>query len=402
MTATPHKRLLIITPELALGGYTGGIGVFYRRLATGLFEVGWDVVAWSPSRDDNPGHETPAWHEPLKNWRSRLWRVSRVVGAAASSWAASIEAGLRLRGRKSGFTVVVTPDYGGWGYWIKRLNPLVPVAVRLHAAPGLLRKFTGQRHRWFRDGLADRLELASLRVADALVAPSSFMADRAAEFYGVPRKGIGVIGNPVPYETSGNVDMRGKEKMVLVVGRVERTKGAHLIPRLVKEMAKIGCRFRFCLVGNDTASGQGGTSMLQEIMSKLGGNLADKIEYHKHMAHDQLRELYSKAMVVLVPSLFESFSNVTLEGLQHRCLVVANENTAAADIVRRSKHGAVCRVSDAASTGRILMQLLGSYPKASAKADASRRKTLAEFSLNRVMACYDEFFDRLRRTSQER
>jgi len=398
-------EIVIVTPEYAADGYTGGMGMFYRRLTTAFREAGFTVVVISSSHFVQHS-DAVVGHIALRNWGERLWRLNRAFGTMPSSLAASAQAARCLRrcAGPASRRVVLVPDFGGWGLLVKLLNPRHPVVLRLHGAAGLLRARTGAltspRHHF----LSDNLERASLAYADGITAPSEFMAHVAADFYRIPRDRIHVIPNlfvaqppPAPIRPTPS-----KERLILLVGRVERTKGAHLVPAVVQELVRAGEDFQLAVIGNDTLSGTDGKSMTAQMRRELGLEAPQRCVFHGRLPFAQVEQFYQRASIVLIPSLFESFSNAALEAIHHRCLVVASEGTAAADIVAESGCGAVVRFADATATAARIATLLATHAEVLQSCQTQRQAFLNRCSPKQVVAALCNLFERLRRDKLKR
>jgi len=118
--------------------------------------------------------------------------------------------------------------------------------------------------------------------------------------------------------TCGHVreyESKEEKDFILSIGRLVNVKG---IKYLVDAMEDVDCKLIICGKGPEE-------KRLRKQVSKLG--LQDKIEIKGYVSEDEKEELMSTCKLIAMPSLFEAFGMVAVEGMSHmKPLVSTNVN----------------------------------------------------------------------------
>jgi glycosyltransferase involved in cell wall biosynthesis len=143
------------------------------------------------------------------------------------------------------------------------------------------------------------------RWTDAWITPSRWTADQLASCFGLDARAIHVVPHGAPEALlAAPVTARNERgDYVLAVGTVEPRKRYELLLDAWRGNPRLP---RLIVVG---ASGWR-TEAIQARLTAAGG-----VEWRRHVSDQQLRELYRRALAVLVPSRVEGFGLSALEGL---------------------------------------------------------------------------------------
>ena len=175
-----------------------------------------------------------------------------------------------------------------------------------------------------------------IRLADALIAPSSCFADDLARDYGYPREQITVVPNPIDLERySRDVRTNGNAKnslTLLFVSRISVRKGVEDIVALSHRLADLAGRIRLRVVGNHTL-----WSDYRPLLASLNLSVA---EYTGSATPTQLANIYREADALIQPSHYEPFGITVGEALASGVPVVVTSSVGAAENVNPS----CCRV----------------------------------------------------------
>lgn len=137
---------------------------------------------------------------------------------------------------------------------------------------------------------------------------------------------------PIPRdEAVENLDVDGKHRTILFVGRIEPLKGIETLLRAIGVMRDHGGleRHDICLsvIGGDAAENEEGMSeemaRLQDLRKELG--LDNSVTFLGKRSQDMLPYYYSMAEMVVMPSHYESFGMVALEAMACGSPVVASQ-----------------------------------------------------------------------------
>lgn len=236
-------------------------------------------------------------------------------------YSAGVRDVLREHYGEHGPDVIEFPDYLGEGSvtvqdraarapWLERTT----VAVRLHTTIeicGVLNGFLStddDRRAMF------ELERFALQHADVCLAGGGDVAGLYGRYYGARLAPVRTVRHPVPrsVEAGGSVPRvrdHGPLRMIFS-GRLERRKGVH---DLVRELRGMRTDFRLTLLGKDTDTGPGASSMREVLEASIAGD--PRFELRDAVAPEDVQRIVSDHDVAVVPSLWECWPNVGLEAL---------------------------------------------------------------------------------------
>lgn len=186
---------------------------------------------------------------------------------------------------------------------------------------------------WRYTGLLKR----ALRHVDAFIAPSEFTLHRhQAAGLGIPIVHIPFCfgeGREDPVPLDGDGVQLPFHPFFLFVGRLEKLKGLQTVIPLFRDYDRADL----------VVVGDGGYA--EELRRLAGG--CDRIHFLGWLAPSQLKDVYAKAIALLVPSItFETFAQVILEAYATRTPVIVRDLGPLPEIVGESGGGLVFRDSD--------------------------------------------------------
>lgn len=213
------------------------------------------------------------------------------------------------------------------------LPPSYAVHVRLHCPAAIAQFCDGVPvdHELLHE------ELQVIHRARVVSSPSRLLAAELEA--ALPGLSVAVFRHPPPY-AARRAAAQPRDIDFLFLGRNQRLKGSDLLEPILNELP-YGSRVVLAGDGMDLLRLPGGLRRRVELRGAVRGAARD--------------ELYARAKVVLLPSLFESFSMVLAEAIAHGCRVVAWSTTAAAELappplLRIAPEGDVSRFGELASS----------------------------------------------------
>lgn len=168
---------------------------------------------------------------------------------------------------------------------------------------------------------------------DRYVAISEFVSEEIRK-EGIPREKTSVVYNPFGEEEVSDLTKEearkklglGYEDIVLFVGALTRSKGAHLLPKLAEKMPDV----------NLVVLGDG---PLRKSIEEGLKNLL----FRGKVSHEKVKDYYKASEILIVPSLWhEPFGRVVVEGQLNSTLVIA------------SSVGGIPELIEDGSTGRLV------------------------------------------------
>lgn len=235
------------------------------------------------------------------------------------------------------------------------------VLVRLHTTLEMVDALNGtdgddEEHR-----AVYTLERGSIAHADHLLSPGGRVLDAYRRFYG---EQCVAPGSVVPHVLAEAADSgrplrdapAGGPTRMLYVGRLERRKG---VSELVEAARRVeGPDWRLTLVGGDTDTGPGGASMRAHLEELAAGDR--HIAFHDRVPFEQVLEMMDAHHVVVIPSIWECWSNVAREALLRNRPVLATPTGALADAIRPGVSGWLTAGTAAGNLEAALVQVLDS------------------------------------------
>ncbi len=209
-----------------------------------------------------------------------------------------------------------------------------------------------------------RSEQHLARLSDAIISSSGHEMQCLIDEYGMPRSKIKVIYPGVnqtlftPLDgVSPPVDMKRRkgERILLYVGRIDPVKGLMSVIDALSLLkhgdTSLYGLLKFIIIGG----GRKDKELLQnKEYNRLQGaikrkNLEGKIIFLGSKKQSQLRRYYSASDALVVPSLYESFGLVAVEGLASGIPVIVSKIGELGSLVREGKNGFAFHPNDPAS-----------------------------------------------------
>ncbi len=183
------------------------------------------------------------------------------------------------------------------------------------------------------------VQLAVMRASDAVIFLSESERAAALEMASDLRGRSRVVANGIrtqpipPLRTS-------PDGPIVFAGRFARSKGIGLLAELVTMLAR-ETGLRFVLAGGH------GDTQSEGIVRRLAARLGSACQLAGWLAPARLRDLFTRASLVLAPSEYEPFGMVALEAMSMGAPVLAAQTGGLAEIVRAESGGRLVESRDA-------------------------------------------------------
>ncbi len=321
-------RIAFVSREIApFSG--GGIAPAVRALAETLAEDGHEVTIVTSGEFRKKYERRRAASDPeIVGSRARWEFVEQPPEDAGGhfgyphAWSASVLRALRAAYPDGAPDVIEFADYLGEGFatvqarhtsdpWLADTT----VAVRIHTTSEICAVLDGAvpDDHWSR--ALFEMERYCLRHADRVIQQGGDIYGTYQRFYGAdalaPATTIPHVVPPhVREEVHATADDNEGPLRVLYLGRFERRKG---VGDLVTALESVRSDVRLKLLGGDTLTAPLAASLREQIEYVVEGD--PRVELAKPVPHDQVTRVMAEADVVVLPSRWECWPNVLLEGL---------------------------------------------------------------------------------------
>jgi glycosyltransferase involved in cell wall biosynthesis len=358
----------LVTQEYPPGTAAGGLGFNMAAQAASLVERGHEVHVLScwPGQaradlvqDGVHVHRRPQVHVP---------GLHRLVGGdTMKRVVAALSARREVGGLGVAFDVVQAPEWMAEGLLLSRRSgpPVVTyLGTPVHVTAPLNNRPWTRTLRW-----ADLLERTSVRRAAAVTTTSQLLADQLSSEGWLGTQTAQIIFPPLDLATwTATAPVDGTGPVVLAVGRVEPRKGPEVLVRAAGQLARDVPGLEVVFAGK--AWGERDGRPYGDWLAALADEVGAPCRFLGQSTKDDVAAWYAKARVVAVPSTFDSFSLVTVEGMAAGRPVVVSDRVGAGDLVKRIEPGDVVPVDDATALAhRLLIYLENPH----AAADVGRR-----------------------------
>jgi len=256
-----------------------------------------------------------------------------------------------------------------------------PLVVRLHSGSEVVANFEPNHANGSAGGA--RSERWLIRKATHLTSPSNALLTATTK----ARPGT-VIPNPVDVEhfkPASQLDKQDSPANVLCVGRPRFLKGIHVLAQAIPTVWETFPEATFTFV--PASMGTSGESAADAYRAILGNIIADpRIIITEPLNRSTLPELYKRATICVVPSLWEGFGYVCAEAMACGVAVVASRTGGLEEIIEDEKSGVLVEPGSAQELAAAIMRLLRDPEKRAQIAKAARKRVVEEFSSAAIAA----------------
>lgn len=318
-------RVCLISREYPPDTGWGGIATFAYHLAHGLVALGHEVEVISLSKDGNKAsvQDGIMVHRVLQyNFPGNLDIINMcmpfsryVLMASTSLWAKFLD----LHKEKA-FDVVDTPELLAEGLY-PAVTKVAPLVTRLYTPHS---KFIANRlHNVtpsFDHEFVALLERLAMRNADILTSPSEDLADYISQDLHIDRQTIRIVRNPIDCQKFSPAGLQAlpadSRPTILFVGRLEERKGPNYLIAAIPAVIQAIPDVRFVIIGDDTKTGPGHTSVLAQLKSSLQQSACQKhVTFIDRVPLEDLPSYYRSADICVVPSVYDNSPYTCLEAM---------------------------------------------------------------------------------------
>jgi glycogen(starch) synthase len=326
-------RIAMISPGLPPAG--GGIGTYTHKTSRALAARGHEVhvvVPGVPQLHSETVDSVCIHRIPTPNLQPRVLARSWAVGRALQ--------------RLGPFDIVQASEWGAEAWWYSHISR-TPVITRLATPHFLIEELNGVCWKQRRRQSASRwLERAQARRSARVISPSSILAARVAESWGLGHNAVTVvptgIRSPEVAVASPPPELANRE-YVLYFGRLERRKGVdtwiEALPAVLRSRPTLHAVF----VGEDM--GMAGRSF-EEWARERCGDMGGRLHFLPPMSQVRLFPIVAGARLVVMPSHWESLANACLEAMALGRPVVATTGSGFDEVITDSVDGFLVRPGD--------------------------------------------------------
>lgn len=389
-------RICLISREYPPDTGWGGIGAYTFQHAKALLEAGHDVEVISLCKKDLEHDLAPqlavgekivpvhraAWGNLLQDM-STIW-ISLpyshfVLKSALALWRKFLEVH-----EERPFDVVEAPEHLAEAIF-PALTRICPLVLRLHTPHSkFIREGYHNIDAGFDQRLVSILERTAMLEADLLSSPSVDLASYVAFDTGIDLSTIHIVRNPVDtskFTPEGERAIVNEGKVtVFFAGRLEERKGVHFLVEAIPQVLAECPDLKFVIVGADTNTGPGKTSVLAELNRKLvQSGSSSAVQFINHVPLAEMPAHYRSADVCVVPSLYENAPYTVLEALASGKPVIGTAAGGTPEYIADGETGLVVPAKDSKALALAIIDLAKNKEKREAMGLKARERAVNKF-----------------------
>ena len=384
-------RLCLVSAEYSTvtRGGVGGIGAHFYTLAHALAEAGHQVVVLTegvggPQQSTEGGVEVHA----IARGSRRQWKLGRWLPVPWLKWSFAVRRRLRRMHAERAFDLVVFPDGYGEGFRFS-LSPHIPFVVMLLGPASVVQRWDGRRVPLVRARVESWVERTPAARAPLLLCASSAFADQIADEWSLVRSRIRIVRNPLDLDRfrPRSPEDAVPANRVLFVGHLQRLKGVHDLVAAIPAVVARCPDAEFLLVGNDTRTGPGRSSLralLEQELSALG--VVDRVRFVAPVPQAELVPLYHSCALLVLPSHHDVYPNAVLEAMGCGRPCVVTGTTGVAELVSESGCGIVVAPHDPAALAAAIGEILAMAPGSRAEMGMKGRRSVEKLCATPTIA----------------
>jgi len=184
-----------------------------------------------------------------------------------------------------------------------------------------------------------KIRKASLESMDAIIYISYYLETEFQKRINY-RNQTKVIYNPLPQGYFKKFSQPKQKDMILYVGRIEHYKGVGLFLKVLREILSIFPDLKVYFVGEGRDKNK-----YSQLVNKWG--LDKSIHFTGWLSSDDLKLLYEKASILVVPSVWpEPFGRVVIEGMANKCLIIGSNAGSLPELIKDGYNGYLFQHND--------------------------------------------------------
>ena len=398
-------RVALISSEFAGLPGSGGIGTYFDHLARGVVRAGCEVEVFTSGKVGDLLNRNGVVFHHLGN-------------AVPPDFAVFAGLAFRERHQQKPFDILECGELKAEGAWAARWAKDVAFVVRLHSPSVILNRYldfplTGRGYAkkiffqitvalgaWRRglplppvylepfafswNQLADFEERAMAQHADMVLVMNGEMERFASGAWGIARNAVKIRPNPFFPKDSKQTSTSSEQKVIGFIGRLEPRKGVVELAKALCEVLPDFPDWKVKIAGSSTGSCVSGTDPAA-VVKKMLARFGDQIEFQDRIEPIDVPDWFASVGLCVFPSIWETFSYVTLEAAQAGKAIIGTRTGAVPEILDNGRAGLIVKPGDVRGLAKALRKLMADADLRVNLGAAAQKRVEERFHPDRVM-----------------
>ena len=343
-------KIAFISYEFPPDTGKGGIGTYVKQIAEAVASLKHEVHVFAGTNQSDISKCQDNYWIHLVQCRDTIEFRNKVVEI------------FEIQNALHSFDLMESPEINGNAWEIKKRFMDIPLVVRFHAPDylveslkktyvpvfaklrfvfGALKRFKWDMGYWRKYNKAADADYEFIQLADAITAPSNAMKEWGVKNWEIAPKSICVIPNLfTPPDAFLNIPISTKNKFKRIVffGRLNVLKGLVNASMAMKEILTKYPDWKFRVIG-DNENGPYAEITMRDWMKNNMRSVISQVEFLDGINYEAIPAAITEAEIVLLPSLFESFSYTCIEAMAAGKAVVGSNSGGMKDLLQNEESG---------------------------------------------------------------
>ncbi len=399
-------KIAFISYEFPPGTGKGGIGTYVKQMAAALAGLNWEVHVFAGSNE--PG---------ISNNTEGYW-VHTIQCSDPHDFAGKVVATFEQHYAAVKFDLVESAEIHGNARVIKKQYPGLPLVIRLHAPNYLVEHLKNRYVPFFAKlrflfGSIRRLKFDMgywrpydknldadyqfIQLANYITAPSESMKQWAVKYWELQPGKIKVIHNifsPGAAWLNMPIAKTNQYKRVVFFGRLNVLKGLVNATKAMKKILLEYPEWKFRIIGDDGKGPRHNISMGSWIKKQLSP-VMPQVEFIEGMDYEALPSAITESEIVLLPSLFESFSYTCAEAMAAGKAVIGSLSGGMTDLINDGESGLLTDPENADAIYTAIKKMIDDQNLRYQLSVNARARILAEFNAAETVLLFNDFYKQI-------
>ena len=396
-------RMAFITYEFPPDTGKGGIGTYVKQIAAALSVLSWDVHVFAGS-----------YSAGFSQKKEGYW-IHTIQCSDPHDFAYKVVDEFDNYHTIEKFNLIESAEINVNALIIKKKYPDLPLVVRLHAPNylveklknrylpffaklrfvlGSIRRFKFDMGYWRTYHKNDDADYNFIKLANYITAPSISMKQWVVKHWKISPDKIKVIPNIFsPPELLLDIPILKscQYKRVVFFGRLNVLKGLVNATKAMKKILQEYPDWQFRVIGDD-GSGPNQSISMRNFMKEKLYTVINRVEFLDGMVYEALPEAINHSEIVLLPSLFESFSYTCAEAMAAGKAVVGSQNGGMADLIKNDESGLLTDPENSQAIYKAVKKLIDDNEYRFQLSVNARRRILTAFDASKTANYFNSYY----------